>query len=136
SRLLLDPATPMLELWQDPYPEILGLATLYPGTNARGERAILVDTVEHDDRIFELRGHDITLGFILDAMVVDAHLAGAEKLVVFAAPCGRPLRVAGHVKALEPEHESIVHHESYLFTSVDPDDIALSGSRAGRHHYT
>ena len=40
SLLLLDPATPMIEFWLDPYPEFLGLATLYPGKNAKGEKNV------------------------------------------------------------------------------------------------
>ena len=136
ARLLLDPATPMMELWLDPYPEFLGLVTLYPGINARGERTILMDTVDYDDRLLDLRGNNGTLRFMLDAMVVDAHLAGAKKLLVFAAPYGKPINFANFVKGVEPRFKSIVYHESYPFRSVDPEDSALASSRTGKHHYT
>ena len=40
------------------------------------------------------------------------------------------------MRAALPEHDSIVHHGSYFFASVDPDGEALALSRTGRRHCT
>ncbi|MBI3280200.1 MAG: GNAT family N-acetyltransferase [Acidobacteria bacterium] len=135
-RLILDPATPLIEFWLEPYPEFLGLATLYAGVNGQGERTILMDSIDYNDQLHDLRGYNGTMRFMLDALAIDACLAGAEKLVVFAAPWGKPLNFANFCKQMESRFDSIRYHESYYFEAVDPADQALGHSLAGEHHYT
>jgi ribosomal protein S18 acetylase RimI-like enzyme len=135
-RLILDPATPIVEFWLEPYPEFLGLATFYAGVNGRSERTILMDTIDYNDRLHELRGYNGTMRFMLDSIVTDAHLARATKLLVFAAPWGKPLAFANFVKQMAPRSPSISYHESYYFEGADPPDEALADSLVGRHHYT
>lgn len=136
SRLLLDPATPLIEFWLDPYPEFLGLATLYAGVNATGERVLLMDTVDYSDLLLDLHGYNPTMQYMLDAMVVDAGLAGARKLLVFAAPYGKPLNFANFVRRTAEQRSSICYRSDYYFESADPSDSALSSSLTGNHHYT
>lgn len=136
SRLLLDPATPLIEFWVDPYPEFLGVATLYPGLNSGKRRTILMDTLHYEDRLLDARGPQGTMQFLLEAMVADAYRAKAEKLLVFAAPWGKSLNFVEYVRTVEPRDNSIKYHESYSFESADPADGALANSLAGRHHYT
>ncbi|MGH9629167.1 MAG: hypothetical protein ACRD7E_12660, partial [Bryobacteraceae bacterium] len=135
-RLALDPATPILEFWLDPHPEFLGLATYYVGRNARGERTVLMDTIDYNDSLLELRGYSGTMRFMLDAIALDAYLAKTEKLLVFAAPWGKPLGFANSVRQIAERNASIRYLDSYYFEAIDPQDSALSLSRYGRHHYT
>jgi WD40 repeat protein/GNAT superfamily N-acetyltransferase len=135
-RLTLDPATPVLEFWLEPRPEFLGLATFYVGVNAQHERTILMDTIDYNDRLLDLRGYNGTMRFMLDAIVLDSHHAGAEKLLVFSAPWGKPLGFANYVKQRQARSESITYSQSYYFEKTDPEDLALTHSLTGRHHYT
>ncbi|MFH0301456.1 GNAT family N-acetyltransferase [Bradyrhizobium sp. 31Argb] len=135
-RLILDPATPIIEFWLEPYPEFLGLATLYLGLNARGERTILMDTVDYNDLLHDLRGYNGTMRFMLDAIVADAHLAKAKRVAIIAAPWGKPLGFANFVKQMASRSEAINYRESYYFEAADPADRALEESLVARHHYT
>jgi WD40 repeat protein/ribosomal protein S18 acetylase RimI-like enzyme len=135
-RLVLDPATPILEFWLEPQPEFLGLATMYAGLNAQGERVILMDTIDYNDHLLDLRGYNGTMRFMLDAIVLDAFHSGAQKLLVFSAPWGKPLGFANFVKQIERRAESVQYAESYYWEKADPDDVALVHSLAGTHHYT
>ncbi|WP_163155747.1 GNAT family N-acetyltransferase [Bradyrhizobium uaiense] len=135
-RLILDPATPIIEFWLEPYPEFLGLATLYLGLNARGERTILMDTVDYNDLLHDLRGYNGTMRFMLDAIVANAHLAKAKRVAIIAAPWGKPLGFANFVKQMASRSEAINYQESYYFEAADPADGALDESLVGRHHYT
>jgi GNAT superfamily N-acetyltransferase len=134
SRLLLDPATPLIEFWLDTFPEFLGVAPLYPGLNAKKERTVLIESLDYDDRLLGLRGPEGTSQFVLEALAIDAYLANAEKLIVFAAPWGRSADFANYVKGLRSP--SITYFESYAFEGVDPTDAALAVSQAGNHHYS
>jgi ribosomal protein S18 acetylase RimI-like enzyme len=136
TQLLLDPATPMIELWSDPHPEFLGLVTLYPGLNVRHERVVLVDTFDYDDRLLDFVGYNRTMRFVLDSIAVDAELGGASKLIVFAAPYGKPVGFANFVRHEIRLHASMRYLSSYYFEAADPADVALEGLRAGGHHYT
>src|SRR5262245_19415808 len=135
-RLILDPATPIIEFWLEPHPEFLGLATFYAGLNARGERTILMDTIDYNDLLHDLRGYNGTMRFMLDAVVADAHLSGAAKVAVFAAPWGKPLGFANFVKLMAARSGAIEYRDSYYFEAADPADGALEESLLGRHHYT
>jgi ribosomal protein S18 acetylase RimI-like enzyme len=135
-RLILDPATPIIEFWLEPYPEFLGLATLYLGLNARGERTILMDTVDYNDLLHDLRGYNGTMRFMLDAIVADAHLAKAKRVAITAAPWGKPLGFANFVKQMASRSDAINYRESYYFEAADPADGALEESLVARHHYT
>jgi ribosomal protein S18 acetylase RimI-like enzyme len=136
TRLLLDPLTPMIELWSDPHPEFLGLVTLYPGTNAAGEPVVLLDTFDYDDRLLDFKGYNRTMRFVLDSVAVDARLGGARKVVVFAAPYGKPIGFANFVRHEIRRHPSMRYQPGYFFESADPADGALDSLRSGRHHYT
>ncbi|NEU97915.1 GNAT family N-acetyltransferase [Bradyrhizobium uaiense] len=135
-RILLDPAVPLLEIWQEPYSEFMAAIPLYPGFNANRQRCILVETYHFDDRIFDLLGRQETLSFMLDALLFDAFLGQAEKLVVFAAPWGRSAIFANYVAELAKQNEAIHYFESYEFESVDPGASALQNSLTGQFHYT
>jgi ribosomal protein S18 acetylase RimI-like enzyme len=135
-RLILDPATPLIEFWLEPYPEFLGLATLYAGINARGERTMLMDSIDYNDLLHDLRGYNGTMRFMLDAIVADAHLSGASKIAVVAAPWGKPLGFANFVKQAAARSKAISYRESYYFEAADPEEIALGPSLLGKHHYT
>jgi GNAT superfamily N-acetyltransferase len=135
-RLILNPATPLIEFWLEPYPEFLGVATMYAGINARSERTILMDTVDYNDLLHDLRGYNGTMRFILDAIIADAHLSGASKVAVLASPWGKPLGFANFVKQIAARSKAISYQESYYFESADPEEKALAHSLLGRHHYT
>ncbi|MFH0301454.1 GNAT family N-acetyltransferase [Bradyrhizobium sp. 31Argb] len=135
-RILLDPAVPLLEIWQEPYSEFMAAIPLYPGFNASRQRCVLVETYHFDDRISELLGRQETLSFMLDALLFDAFLGQAEKLVVFAAPWGRSAIFADYVAGLAKQNDAIRYFESYEFEAVDPGASALQNSLTGQFHYT
>jgi GNAT superfamily N-acetyltransferase len=135
-RILLDPATPVLELWLEPFTEFMAIVPLYPGFNTRRERCILVETYHYDDRIFDLLGQEETMHFLFEAMLIDAYLGGAERLAIFAAPWGRSAVFADYVGELAKHDELIRYLDSYEFDSVDPGNNALQVSKTGEFHYT
>src|ERR1043166_7364269 len=124
-RILLDPGTPLLELWLEPRNEFMAVVPLYPGFNARRERCLLVETYHYDDRIFELLGRDETMQFLLEAILIDAYLGRAERLAIFAAPWGRSAVFADYVAEMAKHDERIRYFDSYQFESVDPENNAL-----------
>ncbi len=136
TRLTLNPTTPIIEFWLEPYQEFLGIATLYLGVNRLGQKTILVDTVEYDNRLLELRGNNGTMKFILNSILMDAHQAGSKKVVIFAAPYGKPINFVNYAKKFSEKQASISYHETYYFESVDPDNTALYSSSNSKHHYT
>jgi GNAT superfamily N-acetyltransferase len=135
-RILLDPGTPLLELWLEPFTEFMAIVPLYPGFNARRERCLLTETYHYDDRIFDLLGRDETMHFLLEAILIDAYLGGAERLAIFAAPWGRSAVFADYVADMAKHDELIRYFDSYQFESIDPENNALQGSRTGQFHYT
>jgi ribosomal protein S18 acetylase RimI-like enzyme len=135
-RILLDPAVPMLEIWLEPYSEFMAVVPLYPGFNADRQCTILVETYHFDDRISDALGDEGTMRFLLEALLIDAHLAQAQKLAVFAAPWGRSAVFADYVAGLAKQDETIRYFDSYDFEGVDPDSGALQNSMTGHFHYT
>ncbi|WP_108868164.1 GNAT family N-acetyltransferase [Aquimarina aquimarini] len=136
TRLALNPTTPIIEFWLEPYQEFLGIATLYLGVNKSDQKTILVDTVEYDNRLLELRGNNGTMKFILNSIVIDAHQAGSKKVIVFAAPYGKPINFVNYIKNHREKQSSITYHKEYYFESVDPNNTALHSSYTSKHHYT
>jgi hypothetical protein len=114
----------------------MAVVPLYPGFNADRQLTILVETYHYDLRISDLLGPEKTLEFLVEALVIDASLAHAEKLAVFAAPWGRSAEVANYIASLAKRGEPIRYFESYRFELVDPTNAALANSPTGQFHYT
>jgi GNAT superfamily N-acetyltransferase len=135
-RILLDPAVPLLEIWLEPYSEFMAAVPLYPGFNAERQRTILVETYHYDDRISDALGTLETMRFLLESILIDAQLAKAQKVAVFAAPWGRSAVFAEYVAGLAKQDKTIRYFESYDFEAVDPNSAALQNSLTGQFHYT
>ena len=100
------------------------------------KKTILVDTVEYDNRLLELRGNNGTMKFMLNSILIDAHLADAKKVAIFAAPYGKPINFVNYIKRHCQKQSSISHHEEYYFESVDPYNTSLHASLTAKSHYT
>jgi GNAT superfamily N-acetyltransferase len=135
-RLLLDPATPLFEVYLEPHPRFLGFAALFPGFNARRGKTIFIDGFEYDEDLLGFRDLPGTMDFVLNSLVLDAHQAGADYLAVFNGASDRGAHLPQHIKTLQAQLNSITYHESYTFEAVDALASGLEQSLTGQFHYT
>jgi len=137
--IVLDPKTPLLEMWINGYDEFMGVVTQYLGKNKNGEPVVFIDTVENSHLIYGAMGRNHALRFELDAMVLDAHRMGSRELALFSkAEFGTTVEFVNFVKGLGGGYEGLIKHvPDYYFEAVDHDDrIGLRDSIGWEHHYT
>ena len=139
SLLVLDPKTPLLEIWLEGFDEFMGVATEYLGTNKDKQPTMFIDTFEGSHILYDMEGRNFTLGFVLDAMVMDAYKMGAKELALYKCPYGKPREFINFVKKQAGKNgnrELITEVKGYNFTAVDIEDDGLADSQGDKHHYT
>jgi len=137
GRILLDPKTPLLEIWLEGSNEFMGIVPQYPGRNAAGQPVLFVDTVEYSHAIYKAVGRNFSLKFMLDALVLDAHRMGAKEMAVYKRPYGTSAEFVSFVADLAPRLNGVIADvPEYYFQAVDAEDAGLADSKSGKHHYT
>ena len=139
SRIVLDPRTPLIEVWVEGLDEFVAVATEYLGKNRDGQPVVLMDSFESNNILFSSLGRSFSLKAVLDSLVYDSLLLGAREVVIHKIRYGKPLEFVNFVVDLmgKKEYEGVIRYEpEYYFEAVDPEDDSLIDSKTGGHHYT
>jgi hypothetical protein len=128
GRIVLDPQTPLLEIWPNGGGEFMGVATQYLGTNKAGEPVVFIDTMELSHSLYNMFGRSFVHRFVLEATVLDAYQMGARELAVYKCGYGTSAEFISLFNDL-PEMGGVKRDVvEYHFKAVDVEDSA--------HHYT
>jgi len=138
SLIILDPKTPLLEIWIEGEPDFMGVATQYLGVNRSGEPVVFIDTFEANHSIFSF-GKNYGQQFVLDALVKDARGLNAKEVIIFECEYGKPLEFVNFVKNISKKNgfkDSITSEKDYYYKVADSWDVGLEDSKMNRKHYT